>query len=221
MRLLLLRAPSARHLLDSFEPSDTCQDSCPPSTSLRSVHVSEGFQVLTRSVLRCSQPLDGLLRSGARGLVSSHSRSQGHCSFKGSFSPRSRALSSRVVAPSSLPRNPSPASEWPEYPSLDLEAFLHAKARAVSSVVSLPPSRSLLRVRRFLQVLSSPRNPSYSGSNTPGVSSCPPSTPQAASLLVRPRLQRFGSEEPGRFISSATTCSNFSASRSCSTDVAL
>jgi hypothetical protein len=51
-----------------------------------------------RSVLRRSQPLDGLLRDRARGLVSSRSHVQDH-SVQGLLSPRSSALSSRPPCP--------------------------------------------------------------------------------------------------------------------------
>lgn len=48
-RLLLHRVPSTRYLLVSFDPSDTCQDFCPHSTSLSSVR----FRARTPDLAPC------------------------------------------------------------------------------------------------------------------------------------------------------------------------
>jgi hypothetical protein len=60
---------------------------------------------------------------------------------------RAAVLSHRESpAPSSLAQVRSPACEWPRILSLDLEALLHTKSRAVSLVISLPHGRSPHRV---------------------------------------------------------------------------
>lgn len=89
---------------------------------------------------------------------------------------------------------------------------------AASSVVSLPHGRSLHRVRRFLQVLSTSRAPAYPEPNAHDVSPFPASGPRTGPLRSGLRLQRFRGDEPGRLVSSATTCTNFSACRSHSTE---
>lgn len=66
-----------------------------------------------RSVLRRSQPLDGLLRARAHGLVSSRSHVQDH-HRSGAFSPDAAALSRRQrLAPLPLIRARSPVSRLP------------------------------------------------------------------------------------------------------------
>lgn len=86
--VFLLRVPSSQvplatfrreHHLPGFWPSSRHHQSA--STALRFHEKPRGSQPSLRSVLRCSQPLDGFLRTSAGELVSSHSRVQDlHCS---------------------------------------------------------------------------------------------------------------------------------------------
>jgi len=173
---------------------------------------ARGSKSSLRSALRCSQPLGGLLRCAAHGLVSSRSRAQGSSPFEGLSTPRSDRLSSSSSAPSPLPRDASPASEWPAFSSLDLEAFIHAGPRAVRLVVSRPPGRSLLRILRFPQVLSKSRSLSSSVSGAHDVRPFHPSCSQAITLggSVAPpahwQHRAWSSPSPVK-----TTCSNFVA----------
>jgi hypothetical protein len=109
-----------------------------------------------RSVLRRSQPPDGLFRSEAHKLVSSCNRVQG--------APRSGVW---PLCTATLPRREelppcrwcearSPTNRLPQTTHLDFEAFLHTESRITSSAVrprprTLPSSGLLL-----LQVLSGP-----------------------------------------------------------------
>jgi hypothetical protein len=109
-----------------------------------------------RSVLRRSQPLDGLLRSAARELVSSHSRVQGVS--RSGVSPLCTATlpHREELPPCRWRESRSPTNRLPRAMLLDFEAFLHAESRVTGSAVRprpqpLPSSGLLL-----LQVISRP-----------------------------------------------------------------
>jgi hypothetical protein len=112
-----------------------------------------------RSVLRRSQPHDGLLRSAARELVSSHSRVQGSAR-SGVLPLYTATLPHREeLPPCRCDEARSPTNRLPRAKPLDFEAFVHAESRAAGSAVKpcprpLPSSGSSL-----LQVPSRPLFP--------------------------------------------------------------
>jgi len=82
-----------------------------------------------RSVRRCSQPLDGFLRHRLCGPVSSRSRVQDICSFRGSPSLRSRCfLIGSELPPCRCSPGRSPEQVWsPRSGALGFEAFVRAE----------------------------------------------------------------------------------------------
>jgi len=154
---LLLRVPSTRPPPPPFGVSATCQGLCPlrDMTSVRPRFARVPKSSLC-SVLRRSQPLDGLLRSDARRLVSSRSRVQDVT--RPGVSPLCTATLPRreELPPCRWREVRSPTNRLPQTRRLDFEAFLRAESRVGSSAVRprprpLPSSGSLL-----LQVLLEP-----------------------------------------------------------------
>jgi hypothetical protein len=97
------------------------------------------------SVLRLSQPLDGLLRFRCCGLISSHCHYQGS-SVQGFLPLRSPCSSSLLGAPMPLACIRSPASRLLLLQGPNSEALLHETMRSSGSVFTLPFGRSLLRI---------------------------------------------------------------------------
>lgn len=151
-RFILSRGHSSSECLQLGACSRLSMRALPARISAPSRHhrtastYARGSKSSLRSAHRCSQPLGGLLRCATHGLISSRSRAQGSCPFEGLSTQRSDRLSSSSSAPSSLARDASPASEWPAFPSLDLEASFHAGPRIVRWVFSRPLGRSLHRI---------------------------------------------------------------------------
>jgi hypothetical protein len=112
----------------------------------------ETSQVPLRSVLRLSQPLDGLLRARACELVSSRCHVQ-ELSVQGLLSPRSHPSSSEgacplAVAASSLHAPASAFAETNALPRampLGFEAFICARPRSTSLVIHRARTRSPLQ----------------------------------------------------------------------------
>jgi len=99
VRRRLFRAPSRSPLPRPFGRG-ACQGSFPRHDITRArPPVARAPGAPLRSVLRRSQPLDGLLRVRASRLVSSSSRVQGLSAVQGLLSPRSAPLSSSVASP--------------------------------------------------------------------------------------------------------------------------
>lgn len=138
----------------------TYQGLCPlRDITLKRPLLARGPISSLRSVLRRSQPPDGLLRSRARELVSSHSRVQG--SSRSGVLPLCTASlpHQEQMPPCRWSKARSPTNRLPRPTLLDFEALFHAESRAASSAVRprlrpLPSSGFLL-----LQVPSWPRPP--------------------------------------------------------------
>jgi hypothetical protein len=133
--LLLLRAPSLRLLARSTFRSELYRAyrvPCPlrDFTSAQPLFARTPTSSL-RSVLRFSQPLDGLLRAQARRLISSRCHVQDLLPFRG-FSPRAATLPHRKEpAPRSLLRKRlTHLRRLPPLPDLDFEAFIRARPRS-------------------------------------------------------------------------------------------
>jgi hypothetical protein len=123
--------------------------------SQQCVHSRGGSRVPASSVLRQSQPLDGLLRSAARRLVSSDNRVQ-DCPVQGFGHSTQDPTSSAGLSP--LPFRPkhSPTNRCPRSTPADFEDLLHVKPRFTGSVVKpnqrTRPSSGLV----LLQAISQP-----------------------------------------------------------------
>jgi hypothetical protein len=116
------------------------------------VHSPRAVADPLRSVLRLSQPLDGLLRHSAHRLVSSCSHVQGSVTVQGLLPPRSRARLVGEPCPHvvvAVCAHPSKL-ELPPRPRLDFEAFIRARSRRS------PPGFSRRRTRSPLRVPLSP-----------------------------------------------------------------
>jgi hypothetical protein len=131
--LLPFRAPSSSTAALAFRREQPpTRVSALPRHHTRGVH-SCGFPTPLRSVLRCSQPLDGLLRPMARGLLSSHNRVQDP-SRSGVCPPRTAVLPHRkdscplAVGADLLTHTGSHPRECPQARLLDFEALLRARA---------------------------------------------------------------------------------------------
>jgi len=108
------------------------------ATAPRAFTSHEAFQSSLRSVLRRSQPLDGLLRARLRGLISSRSRVQGSFLVQGFLSPRSNPSSSEGTAPLPLSAARSPTfRSMPTAVVLDFEAFLRTELRSSEFAMKL------------------------------------------------------------------------------------
>lgn len=105
----------------------------------------EGTQPSLRSVLRLSQPLDGLLRTKARRLVSSRNRAQDPSRSGASPSAQPPSLIGRRCPLAVFPEVARPKGRPRSLP-LDFEALLHTEKRLADSVVNLAADRSPLRV---------------------------------------------------------------------------
>lgn len=130
----LFRAPSQSPPLTLFRERAHCRSFVPQRDITRSVHsLPRGFQPSLRSVLGCSQPLDGFLRFRAPRLVSSSSRVQGSPSFRG-FSLHAAPLplveggGPPAVVATGAPQTLRPGS--PHQQRLGFEALLRAKVRS-------------------------------------------------------------------------------------------
>jgi hypothetical protein len=102
-------------------------------------------QASLRSVLRLSQPLDGLHRASAGELVSSHRHVQGFKPSRG-FSLRAATLPrQKSLAPLSLKlRSLTDRNRLPQTKPRDFEAFLHTKMRSSGLVLPAPSVAPLL-----------------------------------------------------------------------------
>lgn len=149
-------------------------------------------------------------------LVSSRSRAQGSLSVQGLIHPAQRSALSSSSAPSPLALDTSPASEWPAYPSLDLEALLHAGPRAVSLVISRPPGRSLHRIPRSSRC-SRRRGPCFPQRPALMAFDCPSlRARKRARSSGQSRLQRICSVEPDHLRLRLQSPARTSCHRSCS-----
>jgi hypothetical protein len=182
-RPLLLRVPSARRLLASFDASLACQDFCPLSTSLHGVHTREGFQVLASfrpQVLSTSRRFTPLCNSRVCFIPQP---SAGLFSVRGFVHPAQRSALFELLCPLAVSSRRLTRKRVASLPSLDLEAFLHAGPRIVRLVFSRPLGRSLHRI------LGSPRCSQRRGSRFPQLpalmafSPSRPSCSQASSLV--------------------------------------
>jgi hypothetical protein len=87
------------------------------------------------SILRRSQPLDGLLRNAARELVSSHNRVQ-DSSRSGALPLCTATLPHQEeLPPCRWDKARSPTNRLPQARPLDFEAFFHAESRVTRSAV--------------------------------------------------------------------------------------
>jgi len=116
-------------------------------TTLRSLVQTHPRRLLC-SVLRLSQPLDGLLRNAAGGLVSFHRHVQGSLPFRG-FSPRAAFLSSseRVA---SMPFRPRLLTDRSRLPHPRASASRLCSTRGSVANGSVLPSPSLAPLLGFL-----------------------------------------------------------------------
>lgn len=197
----LFRAPS-RQLCPTLSGGASCQGLVPRYDITRTrPPVARAPRASLRSVLRRSQPLDGLLRARAPRLVSSSSRVQGLSAVQGLLPPRSAALSSSVASPLPLATGRSAGPFDPPSTSggLGFEASFHAKAR--SHRLGVEPDRWPLPSSgcfssRCPALRMGPRVPRY-----------PPLVTLSSTglrLRVRPlpaRLQRLASEALGVSVS--------------------
>jgi hypothetical protein len=94
------------------------------------------------SVLRRSQPLDGLLRSAPREPISSHNRVQDARPFRGLATLHRLRPHRPKMPPCRWTQARSPTNRWPQTKLLDFEALLHTKPRSTGSVVK-PHQRTL------------------------------------------------------------------------------
>ena len=121
------------------------------ATSLERVHLPRDLpRSRYGSALRLSQPLDGLHRASARGLVSSHSRVQGSRLFRG-FSLYTATLPHQEES-APMPLKPhllSGRNRLPQTKLLDFEAFIHAEVRASGLVLPAPSVDPLFRFCSF------------------------------------------------------------------------
>jgi hypothetical protein len=149
---LLLRVPSPRALPRStFRSSSVLSDRAhlpPGPVPHRDITCAqplarEAPSLTLRSALRLSQPLDGLLRTHARGLVSSRCHVQGSARSRASLSAQPPCLVDRSLPPCRLLRATlarlAPAATRT---NLDFEASIRAKMRSLEPSYS-PNSRPL------------------------------------------------------------------------------
>jgi hypothetical protein len=110
----------------------SCQAFLPHRDNTRSVHLSPGFRPWLRSVLRLSQPLDGLLRSTLRGLISSRSHVQVFFRSGVSLPPQPPSLSGGA-SPLPFPAGPSPGLRPRPVPSASTSRLCSALSHVPSS----------------------------------------------------------------------------------------
>jgi len=147
----LFRAPSQSPPLTLFRERAHCRSFVPQRDITRSVHsLPRGFQPSLRSVLGCSQPLDGFLRFRAPRLVSSSSRVQGSPSFRG-FSLHAAPLPLvEGGGPPAVVATGAPQTLRPGAHTSSASASRLCSARRcvhTDSVINLTGGRSPLRVR--------------------------------------------------------------------------
>jgi len=161
----------------------------------------EASQASLRSVHRLSQPLDGLLRAPAPGLVSSPSRVQGASRSGASLSAQRRPARRRQLPPRRCRdgRSTDLAGHAVHSHLASATRLRSARSRVLDSpVISRSVGRSPLRVRSSSR-LSTPLAPKLVTHLRPLMAFPPPAF--ACAIAGVERLQRAGTEGPGESVS--------------------
>jgi hypothetical protein len=118
-----------------------------PSSRHHSIAATpRGFPPSLCSVIRLSQPLDGLFHHRACRLISSHSRVQGYARSGGSLSTQQLNLIDRALPPCRSARNCSPAETGCHTHEPRLRGFAPCEAAFLRFGVNLPAARAPHRV---------------------------------------------------------------------------